>query len=426
MKRLILILGIALFLSLPAAAQDETKTLRVDAEQTLGTISPYVYGANYGPWALVSLDMADEALHSGLTLLRFPAGNWGDQNNIRPEQLDLFMLQVHAWNAEPYITARLEGGTPEQAAELVRYANVEKGYGVRYWSIGNEPTLYDDYTIERFNQEWRVFAEAMRAVDPEIIFIGPEVHQYAPNATAPAYLQDMRDWVREFLKVNGDMVDIVSIHRYPFPLTKTSSTSIDELRLNAPEADTMIELLRQDIRDTVGYDMPVAVTEINSHWSNSVGNVATPDSFYNAIWWADVLGRFIREQVDIVNYFALAATGSGFGLVDRYTVRPTYYVYQLYQQFGTELVFSEAADNDVTVYAALRDDGALTLIVVNLLDTEQRRQIQLDGFTSEDVAAVWRFDADHLAEQIDDLKLTNGDTLTLPAQSVTLYIVPPA
>ncbi|MBZ0308312.1 MAG: hypothetical protein K8I82_19765, partial [Anaerolineae bacterium] len=310
--------------------------------------------------------------------------------------------------------------------ELVRYANVEKGYGVRYWSIGNEPTLYDDYTIARFNQEWRAIAEAMLAVDPDILFIGPEVHQYAPSATAPEYLQVMREWVREFLKVNGDLVDIVSIHRYPFPLTKTSSTSIDELRLNAPETDTMIELLRQDIRDTVGHDMPVAITEINSHWSNGTGNVATPDSFYNAIWWADVLGRLIRQRVDIVNYFALAATGSGFGLIDRYTVRPTYYVYQLYQRFGSELVFSEAADDDVTVYAALRDDGALTLMVINLVDTEQQRQIQLENFTPGEATQAWRFDSEHNAEQIGNLALTDGVTLTLPGQSITLYMVPPA
>ncbi|MCA9915822.1 MAG: hypothetical protein KC496_20850, partial [Anaerolineae bacterium] len=349
---------------------------------------------------------------------------WGDQNNIRPEQLDLFMLQVRAWNAEPYITARLVGGTPEQAAELVRYANIEKGYDVRYWSIGNEPTLYDDYTIARFNEEWRIFAEAMLAVDPDIILIGPEVHQYAPDEAAPDYLQVMREWVQEFLKTNGDLVDIVSIHRYPFPLTMTSSTSIEELRLSAPQADSMIDLLRQDIRDAVGHDMPVAITEMNSHWSNSIGNVATPDSFYNAIWWADVLGRFIRKQVEIVNYFALAATQSGFGLIDRYSVRPTYYVYQLYQQFGSELVFSESPDNDVTIYAALREDGTLTLVIINLSDVEQQRQIQLENFTPGGVAQVWRFDAEHEAEPLDDMTVSEADIVTFPGQSITLYVVP--
>ena len=27
-----------------------------------------------------------------------------------------------------------------------------------------------------------------------------------------------KDWMTEFLRANGDLVDIVSIHRYPFPL----------------------------------------------------------------------------------------------------------------------------------------------------------------------------------------------------------------
>ncbi len=37
---------------------------------------------------------------------------------------------------------RLLDGTPEKAAELVRYTNIEKKYGVVYWSIGNEPNLF--------------------------------------------------------------------------------------------------------------------------------------------------------------------------------------------------------------------------------------------------------------------------------------------
>jgi hypothetical protein len=54
--------------------------------------------------------------------------------------------------AEPSISVRLHGGTPEAAAELVRYTNIEQGYAVRYWSIGNEPSLYRDYDTETYNE----------------------------------------------------------------------------------------------------------------------------------------------------------------------------------------------------------------------------------------------------------------------------------
>ncbi|OQY30859.1 MAG: hypothetical protein B6I38_06765, partial [Anaerolineaceae bacterium 4572_5.1] len=54
-------------------------TLYIDAEQNLGPISPYIYGVNYGPWAMPSLEMLPLAEKSAVTYLRFPAGEWGDQ-----------------------------------------------------------------------------------------------------------------------------------------------------------------------------------------------------------------------------------------------------------------------------------------------------------------------------------------------------------
>jgi hypothetical protein len=411
-------------LSLPREATAvEAGVLRVDAAQVEWTINPFVYGANYGPWALVSLDMLDEAKASGVTYLRFPAGNWGDRNDLTPFQIDMFVKQAQDWNAEPSISVRLQNGTPEQAAELVRYANIEKGYGVRYWSIGNEPTLYPDYSVDQLNIDWRAIAEAMKAVDPSIVLMGPEVHQYPSNADPNDYHAPMREWVRGFLEVNADLVDYVSIHRYPFPLSMNAPvTPDDQMRTNPAEWDFIIPDLRQVIRETTGRDIPVAVTEVNSHWSGGSAQLATDMS---AVWWADVLGRLIRQKVDIVNFFALYTTsGLGlFGLLDRYDVRPTYYVYQLYQQFGSELVASESPDTDVTITAALREDGALTLMVVNRSAEAKAFTLDLAGFTASGAAEVWLLDAEHRAEAVQPVDLGAGP-LTLPSQSVMLLVVP--
>ncbi|MBZ0289421.1 MAG: hypothetical protein K8I30_17505, partial [Anaerolineae bacterium] len=260
------------------------------------------------------------------------------------------------------------------------------------------------------------------------ILYGPEVSQYPSTVDAPDYLQQRREFVREFLKVNGDLVDIVSVHRYPFPVNPNTPTNVEQLRANAPQADVLVELLRQDIMDTVGHDLPIAITEINSHYSNSAGGEATPDSFYNAIWWADVLGRFIKNKVEIVSYFALYTPPSvgSFGMLGRYEPRPTYYTYQLYKRFGSELVQSDSSDADVTLYAATRDDGALTLIIINLAPDEMTRTLQIDGFPPGGEAEVWRFDAEHNAEQIDAQAVVSGEAISIPGQSITLYIIPAA
>jgi len=403
--------------------------LYVDAAQRLGPISPLVYGTNYGPWITVPFELLPQAEAAGITYLRFPGGNWGDQNDLRGYQIDQFIALARRMGAEPSISVRLLGGTPEQAAELVRYTNQTNDYNVRYWSIGNEPTLYPDYDTERYNAEWRTFAQAMLAVDPDILLIGPDIHQYTGDPAHDPHDAAGRDWLQEFLLANGDLVDVVSIHRYPFPTSMTGpATTIDDLHANSPEWDIIIPSLRALIRETTGRDLPIAVTEANSHWTSAIGGEATPDSFYNAIWWGDVLGRLIRQRVDIVAHFALqSSTGAGgWGLLARYEVRPTYYVYQIYQRFGNELVHASSDDPDVPIYAALRNDGALTLVVINLGPEGRANPLLLDNIEITAQAEVWLFDADHQAEKIGEQRVASGDEITLPAQSISLYVFSPA
>lgn len=400
--------------------------LYVDITRRLGRISPLVYGTNYGPWMVVPYDLLPQAEAAGITYLRFPGGNWGDQNDLRKSQIDQLITLARRMGAEPNICVRLRGGTPEKAAELVRYANVERGYGVRYWSIGNEPSLYSDYDTERYNTEWRAVAEAMQAVDPDILLIGPDIHQYTGNPATDPKDAAGRDWLREFLLANGDMVDIVAIHRYPFPTRMTGPpTTIDDLRTNSREWDTIIPNLRAVIRETTGRDLPMAVTEVNSHWSGATGGEATPDSFYNAIWWGDVLGRLIRQRVEIVAHFALQTQigSGGWGLFGRSDIRPTYYVYPMYKHFGEELVYASSDDPEISIYAALRDDGRLTLMVVNLASEARTKPLYLAGVGQSVPAEVWLFDIAHAAEKVAEQSFSSGEEVTLPAASLSLYVL---
>lgn len=402
----------------------------VDPSLALGEISPLVYGVNHGPWAIITEQTLPLAQEAGLTMLRFPGGNWGDENDLQPYHLEQFAALTEQLGAQMSLNARLHNGTPEKAAALVRYTNVEQGYGIRYWGIGNEPTLFatsrgdPEYGVERFNAEWRAFAEAMRAVDPDILLIGPELHQFGPDLASTPKDPFGLDWMTEFLKANGDLVDVVSIHRYPFPQGRGGrAATIAELRPTSAEWDAIIPYLRGLIQETTGRDLPIAVTEINSHWSNAIGGEATGDSLYNAIWWADCLGRLINQDVAIVNYFTLQSHPSigGYGLFARSEARPTYYTYRLYREFGQQRVYAAAADADVGLYAARRTDGALTVMLVNLGDADISRPLVVQG-QSPTTAELWRLDATTSAERLDDVAFSSGDSFTLPAQSVTLLV----
>ncbi|MBL0346686.1 hypothetical protein [Candidatus Villigracilis affinis] len=408
-------------------------TLFVDPNISLGEISPLIYGSNYGPWIALSLDGLQPAYDSGVSILRFPAGSWGDHNNVTTIQIDQFMTLIQKMGATAMINVRLLGGTPEQAAEMVRYVNKEMKYGVVYWGIGNEPTLYDgelknlgeSYDSKRFNEEWRAFAKAMKKVDSSIKLIGPESHQlsYDYSGASTNFTKENALWMEDFLKANGDLVDVVSFHRYPFPRSRVSGpASIEDLRINAQEWDKIIIYLRAMIHKETGRDLPIAITEFNSDYSKSVGGESTPDSHYNAIWLGDVLGRMVKNGVFMANHWMLTSKGGygGWGLVGRSDVYPSYYTYQLYKKFGSELVYSSSDSPDLSIYAARSEDGTLTIMVVNLSLEEQIKALRIDGQTSVKGEA-WLFDPTHQAENMGIVDLSKAPAF--PAQSITLFIM---
>ena len=401
-------------------------TLYVDPASDRGPVSPYLFGSNYGPWNAVPFSMLQSAFDSGVTILRFPAGSWGDQNDIQPYQVDTFMGILQKMGATALINVRLENGTPGQAAQLVRYVNIDKKYNVRYWAIGNEPTLYGGgYDTLQFNKDWRAIALAMKAVDPSIKLVGPELHQFTDQPAQNPRDSAGRDWMTEFLKANGDLVDIVSFHRYPFPLSNSAPpATIAELRQNVVQWDKIFTYLHGLIRQTTGRDLPMAVTEFNSHYNKVTNGEATPDSQYNAIWLADVLGRMIRSHVFIADQWMLASQGDqdGWGLITSGKLRPSYYVYQMYKLFGSEQVYSSSDDPDLSIYAAKRPDGTLTVIVINLSLVAKTKPLGIEGRPAVQ-AEAWLFDSMHKAEDIGVVNLSNG--LTISPESMTLFTIRP-
>ena len=418
--------------NLPETPTPQAGALVVDPEMELGPISPYIYGSNYGPWTSVPSGKMPEALNSHVTVLRFPGGNWGDQNDIQTYQLDLFMNLCKQMGAIPTISVRLLDGSPEAAVSLLRYANIEKGYQIRYWSIGNEPDLFEyrpnvDYDTVRFNREWRAIAVAMKAVDPTILLMGPELSgAYTSDFATNPKDTSGRDWMTEFLKANGDLTDIVAYHRYPFPSANyAGNVTIEQLRKDLPEWTRTVQYLRGLVQETTGRDLPIALTEANSNSAPVVQGEASPNSLFSAIWWADVLGRMINENVLMVNQFVLTnASGQsgGWGLISILGLSPSYYVYQMYVLFGTERLYAASGVEDVSVYAAKRADGTLTIMVINLKDSDQRVSLMIKGMSPKQ-AQVWLFDASHNAEDMGEQPFPADGVLVLPAQSISLFVM---
>jgi hypothetical protein len=438
--RMLTLLGLFLVLTAcqpefatPTPTSYPTGVFLIDTASDLGEISPYVLGTNHGPWADLGVNNLEPAKNSGITFLRWPGGNWGDRNDITTRQVDNYIAQAKMMNAEPSFTLRLPGSTPEAAAEWVRYVNVEKQYGVKYWSIGNETSLYEaDTTLAGQTwdavtaaKRWREFAQAMKKVDPAIILYGPDTHQFNGDPAVDPKDTAGKDYLREFLKVNADLVDIVTVHRYPFPSCRMCGTPTKaELLANTPEWDTIIPDLRRVIKEVTGKELPVGIMEWNSNWSGVSGAETSPDSFLGALWTADVMGRMIRQRPELLGYWTLktGASGAGHALMDSYNLRPSYSVFQIYKRFGNHLLVANADDPMVSLFAAKRDDGAITAIFVNRGDAAVNMVLQLEKGDAYSLEEAYLFDGTHNAEPVDPPAFENGDPVELAPLSVTLWV----
>jgi hypothetical protein len=401
--------------------------LLVDPSIDLGTISPYLYGTNYGPMHAVPIEMIPDMVDSRFTALRGPGGAWTDEIDMQPFQLDQFVWFYSQLGALPTVSVRLFNGSPPTAADLVRYANIEADYGIEYWSIGNESTLFEEqknvpYDTERFNREWRAIAEAMKAADPSIKLLGPELHQWNRDLASTPKDSAGHDWMIEFLQANGDLVDVVTVHRYPYWSATNEPATFEQMQASAEAMGAEVAYLRELIREHTGRDLPIAITELNSTPTSVQYQPASPDSHFNAIWYADVLGRLMSQDVWMVNQWVISQRSTGLGLINGFTIRPTLYTFRMFKHFGDQQVHAASGVEGVSVYAALRDDDALTVMAINLGDAEQTMTIDVAGQTPTE-AEVWLLDKDHDATNLDKQPWSADGTVTLPAQSVTLFVV---
>jgi len=147
--------------------------------------------------------------------LYFTNGNWSHPIY----DFDEFMADCRAAAAEPNLVvaydgifkAATHGGTSltrtqalETAVAWVRYANLTKGYNVRYWEIGNESWLSGYMGTSPGSAQYAAdlvtFSRAMKAVDPTI--------KIGANANDSA-------WLRDILQTAAADIDFLIVHAYP-------------------------------------------------------------------------------------------------------------------------------------------------------------------------------------------------------------------
>ena len=344
--------------------------------------------------------------------MRWGGGNY-EAEPFEWQDLDLFILNCRQSNVEPLIQVPFWNRSPEFAAKMVEYINVTKKYDVRFWSISNEPDKnLRRGSREKYIQGFRAFRDAMKAVDSRIILFGPEL------ATEYDIHNPARDWLTPFLKANGDIVDVVSLHRYPFGGTVRWT---DTLVNDAFGTTRRVEQLRAHIRNVTGRDIPLAYTEMNLSHDWTMGGEGSSAGFPAGLWLAETMGQMAEAGVTMVNIWN-AHSNDSIGLVQRrpFEKRPTYFALLMYANYGDRIVPLASHVNGVSAHASLNSRNNFTSIVlINRAKEAREFQIifnsneqQQDGGIYMDRGSVRRMNYSMPAESMSSLTLDTDFRVT--------------
>jgi hypothetical protein len=120
----------------------------------------------------------------------------------------------------------------------------------------------------------------------------------------------------------------------------------------------------------------------------------------------------------MVNQFAIIGD---FGMMGNYEVKPIYNVYLMYKNFGVQRVYAASDDPLVSVFAARRTDGALTVMVINLASEATEIPLTVAGEQGT-ISEAYLFDEEHAAVQIEAPNWASGDVLEPSPESMLLLV----
>ena len=405
----------------------------IDLRQGL-PISPYLFGVNafpeeqtrdalniYSGFMSYGQQVVSGLKDAGIKLLRFPGGSWGEdkplQNHVLSyEQLYDFSTLLSQTGAEGMVQARLScpldnlnsglKNCLEQRANLagswVDFMSNPKSrlrtglfankpiHSIKFWSVGNEPDQLIDpatkqpYTVNDYVKDFIAYSIAMHQNNPTIEVFGPELSQFYGVGVGPkdkpgtlwmeGFLKGVADYEKatNFCKVHGYcLLDGVSFHFYPF----TDASINPDLLMSSPdELNYLLPPLRQLIRQTLGRDVPIAITEINTNTTTQV-----PTRGQAALWWADTLGTLMNQEVEFVGFFFAEGFDQPYPLFtsdNSHQQTAMFRVMQLFSNLQHNLIPLQVQHDPVSVYATQDDaHNTVSLLFINKSGDNQSAEV---------------------------------------------------
>lgn len=241
---------------------------------------------------------------------------------------DQFMELCRDLECEPYIVVcydsmfipALPGGaipTREQLYETacawVYYANIVKGYGIKYWEIGNESYVvahHNGAKIVDYTRDIVDFAKGMKAIDPNIKILANGPTGLDANETPWGRMDEdkKKPWWATMLPVAAPWIDGIAFHDYPcFAWESYDYYATQDVKIGDNVVDHLRSIIQTYCSQEDASRISLALTETHSaDWSTGKPNITRPGWNEDGTWGHalvlfDMLGSYMRRsEVDSI------------------------------------------------------------------------------------------------------------------------------
>lgn len=376
--------------------------LNVDAATSIRALDSRHLGINTATWDFQAATPSTISMvkAAGARFFRFPGGSVADTyhwetntwaNGKGGTDTLAFLKLVQAAGGQAVITVNYGTGMPEEAAGWVRFCNVTNNFNVKYWEVGNEN--YDkseagSHDPAVYAQRFAQYVAAMKAVDRSIKVGMPGTYSRKTDPDIPGY----SGWGPKVLQALKVTPDFYVIHFYPQVRWSGTPHEDDADLLQYPKDwPTIAQIVRSMLSQYLG--AAAGGVEILATESNSTSNPGKQSvNLVNALYLADSVGQVLNAGIssymwwDLHNSydtknnnspvlyghrlfgdFGLLTASANLGIAAN-TPYPTYYALQLVSQLGAEgshLVAATSNDELLPIYASVRENGDLALLVLN-------------------------------------------------------------
>jgi hypothetical protein len=337
--------------------------------------------------------------------------------------------------------------------------------GVRYYLMDNEHSIWfsthqDVHPVGPTMQEIRDkmfdYASMVKSNDPNALVVGPEEWGWSGYFYSGYDQQnsgqqdraanggwDYMPWLLDQFRqraanTNQRLLDYFTLHCYPQGGEGGNDISSSTQRLRNKSTrqfwDTNyvdLSWIGQQATNTILMLIPRMKNWVTTYYPGTKTGITEynwgAEAYINgATAQADILGIFGREGLDL---------GTRWTTPDPST--PTYLAMKLYRNYdGNKSAFGDTSvaatvpnPDNLSAFAAIRtNDSALTIMVINKdLNNATPITVNVTNFANSGTAQAWQLTASNVITRRADVPYANGTVSNqLPAQSITLFILPTA